>query len=410
MDLKYLRSVLIYLLSVAVSVFLIVYISYHLSGGASEDLTTAIAEVVTTQSTIDAEGYIMRNEQIVYSRSEGSVLCHFNDGEMVSVGDEIVSVYSGNEDVEARIAEIDAKIAILKKSSKNYGISDSVDTDIRSTYFDFLTSSSKGAMQSAGGDLDSLLVLLNRRRITVGAVSDFNSQIEALEKEKASLLLQMGELRDTVIAPCSGCFYSAVDGYEKIFSSSNAATMQLADFYKMTSSDSDGYIKHSAAGEAVGKMVVDSYWYLCFVMSNDNIRALERNNTYTVIFRDNDDAQIKMKLERIITVFGSEESVLLFGTRVTPEGFDFQRVQNVRVIAETCTGYKVPVTAVRYVDGKVGVYCLDVNRILFRTVDIIHETDGYYIAAINKEDGEALQIYDNIVTSGKNMYVGKFIE
>ena len=61
-----------------------------------------------------------------------------------------------------------------------------------------------------------------------------------------------------------------------------------------------------------------------------------------------------------------------------------------------------------------GVYIQIGNTIDFRYIDVILETDGYYVAAPQDIENDPdyrskLGLYDIMITGGKDLYVGKMI-
>ena len=85
MDSQYLRSVAKYVLSAVLSIVLIAYILYHLSGGFSPAVETMPATLVTRESTITVSVTLMRNETVLYAPVKGDISYLFQDGDKVAV-------------------------------------------------------------------------------------------------------------------------------------------------------------------------------------------------------------------------------------------------------------------------------------------------------------------------------------
>ena len=70
-----------------------------------------------------------------------------------------------------------------------------------------------------------------------------------------------------------------------------------------------------------------------------------------------------------------------------PEGFDFTRYQEFRLDVSSIEGYRVPKEAVVNVKDEetgekiIGVYILDASLVEFKRIEIIGESDGYYIVS-----------------------------
>ena len=121
-----------------------------------------------------------------------------------------------------------------------------------------------------------------------------------------------------------------------------------------------------------------------------------------------------MSLQRIVTSGEDDSIVLVFSTGNVPEGFNFLRKQSVEIVQQTYTGYRVPVSSVRIIDGKQGVFVKKGNLAVFKEIEPLVEIDGYFIVAQqDKQDddhSDKLAMYDLIITKGKNLYENKVIQ
>ena len=120
-----------------------------------------------------------------------------------------------------------------------------------------------------------------------------------------------------------------------------------------------------------------------------------------------------MYLYRILSDVGSDTSVLIFRTDILPEGFSYLRNQTVQVVKSSFTGYRVPVSAVRIVDGVKGVYILRGSKVLFRKIEPLFEYDGYLIVKERDESAADraswLAKNDFVIVKGKDLYDGKIV-
>ena len=57
------------------------------------------------------------------------------------------------------------------------------------------------------------------------------------------------------------------------------------------------------------------------------------------------------------------------------------------LLTETYTGIRIPVAALRVVDGKTGVYTLDGNVVHFKETKVLYEDEGMYICEMPMLDG-----------------------
>lgn len=419
MDLKYLKKIGIYIVSAIVSLLLIAYILYHLIESFGKEVEYTPAMVVTQNETIALDIYIMRSEQLLYSASTGEVGHVYADGTKVAVNTVVANIYGGGtSSISSRIMALDNKIAILEDSNMEDGISvydtAAIDARIDELYYTILDKTASGDLEYALRKKDELLTQLNKRQIIVNKVTSYDDRILSLEKQKLALTSQLDNITATVKSTASGYFYSTVDGYENLFSASRVDDMTIADFDEMIRAQPDDSLTDGSRGETVGKLVTDFTWYAACKVQKNMLRYFVEGNSYQIVFPFSSDTMLTLKLYRVISQTDLDDVVLVFSCGTMPDNFNFLRMQSVYLVKESYTGYKVPVSAVRMVNGEQGVYILDGNVVRFKKIDALYETDGYLVVAeqdiLNDEDyASKLGLYDMIITKGRGMYEGRIV-
>lgn len=416
MDKKYLKNIAVYLLSAILSILVIAYIVYHLVNSFSQDVETMAADIVTVSETYNADAYIFRNEKVLYSQNQGSINFLFDDGTMVRRGAAVANIYANTntEEIEAQVSELERQIAILENSgiAKDVTLTDSasVDAQIDSLYYTIQQKLNSGDIDYVLRRKDELLTLLNKRQLVLKAVGSFDSQLAELKSQKLSLTSSLGGSSETVSTDVSGYLYSDVDGYEDIFTLDAADTFSLEDFHGIINAEPD-----TGSQRAVGKIVTDYVWYIACEIPSVQQQYYKVGNSYTVRFPYSGDEEVPMELSRIVTSSEEDSIVLVFSTGSVPEGFNFLRKQSVEIVQQSYTGYRVPVSCVRILDGKQGVFIKTGNIATFREISPLVEIDGYFIVAeqdkVNDENyASKLGMYDLIIVKGKNLYENKIIQ
>ncbi|MBQ8577943.1 MAG: hypothetical protein IJ449_08315 [Clostridia bacterium] len=421
MDLKYLAGVLKYVLSTVFSIGLAVFLLYHIINGLTTDVETATIVYTTQEEVTEYDAYIFRGESLLYTSpgQAGSINFLCEDGTKVAVGQEICQVYAGStsEEDSVTLQELERKIKQLKNSNldENVSYSDTqlVDTTIFDSYYTLLSRMAEGSAGYAMAKSDDLISAMNQRLIITKHVENFDDQIAALEARRQALVTSSGTVAETVTTDRSGYYYADIDGFEEIFSSDKIDNLTLDEFDSLVSSAADMSLETNAeGGKNCGKIVTEYNWYIGVGITTEESRSYTEGYSYTIIFPYNSDVRISMILDRMILQADDDRVVLVFRTNSIPEHFSFLRRQSVQIVTDTCEGYKVPISAVRIVDGVQGVYILEGYTVQFRRIDALREIDGYFICRENdgsSEDADMLELYDHIITSGKNLYVGKII-
>ena len=418
MENKKLWNALKYFLLTLLCIGLVSYIIYHLVLSLDDSVQTVPTTLVTAEETVSQEGYIFRTEQIVYA-TPGSFSYHIDDGKRAAKGVALLDVYDSDTSAAAQteLKMLDRRITRLKNSNLQQGMQYSdttiIDNEISDLYYTILQKVRNGEMDFAVQKTADFVSSLNRRRIITGKIGDYNEQIAALEAQRDELVRQTGDVKETVYAKESGYFFSDIDGFENMFTTAKVSWMTPEEYDALIHAEADYSVSQGEDGTvAAGKLVTDFQWYLTAQVSLDQLRYYNEAQTYTVIFPYNSDKRISMRLEKILQSTDNDSIVLLLATRTNPEGFNYLRRQTIQIVREETSGYRVPISAVRMQDGVQGVYVLRGYEVVFKEIETILETDGYFIVKENDGTPESrgkLALNDQIIISGKNLYVGKIV-
>jgi len=227
-------------------------------------------------------------------------------------------------------------------------------------------------------------------------LSELKAQREAL------LAGQSTTLYNTV---SSGYFYgrSYVDGLEAVFSSKSLEDLTPEGLEELKDRDPVSM----PAAYAVGKMAYTSRWYLAISFSAGAEEVLDVGDAYVFLFPENADKELTLQCVEL-TAGATGEILAVFTSDEVPSDFRYLRVQAVEITVDTCTGYYVPETALHTVDGAEGVYIFKDSTVYFRKVLVLYRGDGYIIAREQGDLGkEYLNLYDIMVTYGKDLYEGR---
>jgi len=410
-----------YLVSIVISVVVIIYLGYHFINSFGTEMTTEYALQITENDMVEFDAYILRNETVVYSTVTGGIGYSYTDGTKVHTGATVASIYSGNADTgsetRSEIITLDREIELLRESNRTDGLSASdtstLDNRISDYYLTIRKSAEQGVYQNLPKRRDELLTLLNKRLIITGRVKDYNDAIQSLEYERELLTANLDSVSETVTAPVTGFFHSTLDGYENIFTGDLASDMSLQTFDNLMLAKPQEY-----PPTAIGKIATDFTWSIVLETTRDQLRYYNKGWSYRIAFPYNNDVMLTMRLTDVIAPDAEQRILLVFSCYEIPEDFSFRRMQPVNIVRSSHTGYKVPISAVRLMQDasgnqRMGVFILVGNVVDFRFIEVILESDGYYIVAPQDLDDPEyptkLALYDIIITGGKDLYVGKII-
>lgn len=411
------------ILRVLIILGLFFYVLYHLTNGFSAEMKTEIVKIYSEPVMIDVSGIVVRDETVINHSAGGAVSYRYENGARISKDAKVAVVYGSASDAEtvARVAEIDRNIDFLEELGKNNTISatDGITAarDISGMVLDVSARIANGDFGGAALYSDELVRTFIVKRIALGGGTDsINAQIDSLKAERVGLSKSLSGAVSTVTASVPGYFYDYADGAEGVFDYSRVTSVTPKDYKEAIEKIA------VASSDAVGKTVSLPKWYFVCELEKDDCVALKQGNKYSLLFGVN-EINIDMDLEAKNTV--GEETVLVFSTNRMPDEFDFGRNQDVSIISETVSGYRVPSSALRVVDSTVGVYIRSGNTVKFRVAEVIYESGAYSYISTESEGKtlyaadddvnndiycKGLSLYDNVIIGGsKDLSPGRIV-
>ncbi len=416
------KNIFIFLLML----FLVIYAGFQILPSFTEKIETENAMLVSVYESNQTNGYIFRDETVIPGDVFGTAVTLVKDGERVSKGQHFANVYSTEDyaDLQQQVNAIEDKIEVLEKSvvEVNSYVTDISKTDEEiGEYFDVIFKDvSEGNLSEIPSHEDSLLVSLNKRELIVSMMEGYETEIAALKTEKAYLENRINAVSKRLTASMSGYYYGDTDGYENIFTMDALSSLTLESFEQMTLSSVDSSVKN----DSFGKIVESFVWYVVCETQKDVAGSYEENKYYSLNFPSFSDDEVHMKLEKIIKSTSEKTALLVFRGNTAPEGFTYQRNQQVDIISNRYSGLAVPKEAIRIVKGQRGVYILNGDIVRFRLVDIIGENEDYYIVSAESSVLETddstdqtqqenktpyIALYDSVIVKGKNLFDGKIV-
>ena len=400
--------------AVVLCIAVFVYTVYHISSVFGEDIATISTGVSREARTVDGMGYIFRNETVLYSQNGGVADYIKKDGDKVSVGDSLATVYSsGSPSSKAIIRLLDDKIAILEKSvGSGYALADlpAVNDGISEAYYALAQAIATKDTGSISEQKDKLLMSMNCHSLLTDESSPVDDTLRTMREQREALISNSGSCVEEKSAD-SGFFYTYVDGYEQYFTADAAQSLTLAEYQRLTS---DGVSPDSAAASlAYGKLAENSRWYLAMKLSQISAELFEKGKEYRLLFVENANTVIPMTLVSFINDTENGGALAVFYTDRLPEGFVFSRSQSVSIEVSSISGIYVPKSAVHRGGGTYYVYILKGSVVFYRRIDVIYEGSDYYLSATEHTDTEGaeyLETNELLVIKGGNLFDGRILD
>lgn len=414
MDKKYLRKVLLVVAVMLIVITLIFSTVNFFFTSPESEIVTRFPTEETFDLSVECPAYVTRNEHVIECDiSARSVLYFYQSGEKVPKNSVLAYVYDGedNQDIIDRIYDNRDKIKHFESIISAYDMYTL--TELNDEIFK-LTNQINSFMSSNDTtelvDLENrLLLLIGVRDIKIGSdmtIAACHQKISDLNTEIDELISSMGTDYEVVTASMSGYFFRGTDGYENIVTPSSLESISCGEVV-------DLFDMETKTSSFVGK-IVDGYdWNSVCIIPASMISDFTIGNDYNIQITNESNLSISMTLSRVIYTYGEQRAALVFYSQQSPLMFEYSRFQFFDVVYDSYSGYAIPSTAVRYLDGVQGVYILYGYRVEFREIAPLYERDGVILVDANAKsssDYRILSYYDNIILKGLDLYVDKIID
>ena len=266
---------------------------------------------------------------------------------------------------------------------------------------------------------------LNERQIVTGKVSNFDARVQSLTAERDSLAAGRQTL-GTVTAPAAGVFISEVDGYESVFPYDSIQSLTADQYASLVQT------QVSPAPDAVGKICSEFKWYfVCTVSAEDALKFAE-GNAVTLRFPFAISDSVTAVVDAVNQTDLESPALIVMECYEMNEELASLRTETCEISVTQYSGIRVSQKAVHFAEvtktwedenGEEvtemrevkGVYVMHGSEIVFRQIVPLYSTSYYVICDPNPNEDELMtdgtvQLYDEIVVEGTDLYDGKVVK
>lgn len=398
------------LLLVLVALFLIVYVAYQVYQTVYSPITIEIARSYSAYDTIDIEATVIRDETVVDSSVNGYLYYVCEDGDRVAKNGTIAYIYASQKDAMDRqqISRLDAEIAALEETPTQ-GSAGMMSLELlgkqrRTLLSQLIEDGGKLSYHDLAAKRASLLALTNKWQVIVGKEKDFSGRIAALKQQREDLARSSGQVKGTVTSPIAGYFVSQVDGYENSLSYHKITAMTVADVQRIQSNTA------TVSGSSVGKIVGDYQWYFVCVLSAEEAGKLSVDQNLTILLPFVSSTAVPVTVAALNHDRDGNVAAAFRCSYMSDRLASIRR-EEVAIRVREYAGLYVRDAALRFNDAQEpGVYIRVGDTIYFRKVEVVyHDENGRFSVCKQRDEKDYLQLYDDVVVSGRGLYDGKII-
>lgn len=400
------------LLTAVLSLLLIVYVGYQGYCALYNPIRTTRAYSGTYEDVIKTDCFVLHEETVIdsaaSSKSSGVIDYVREDGENVAKGGEVAAVYKTEQDAAShrKIKNLQEQIEIYENMGDSSNAStidiDVLNSEIQTSFLELSKAADSSDVSRIEQKKADMLSLLNKKQLATGEISNFDAQIAELKKQLSELSSKSGDKISSITAPEAGYFVSSVDGYENAYKYSEALSITASDVRKLLD------LKATGDEDAVGK-IISSYesYIVCTVGTNDAYK-LHVGESVQMRFLLSSQAPLKVTVAAMNK--SSSGVAVVFKCPTMSSTLATIRKQTVEIVVDKFTGIKVLNDDIHVVNGEKGVFVRSGDIVKFKKIDPIYSGAGYTVCAINASDDDYLQIYDEVIENGDDLYDGKIIK
>lgn len=420
---------------IVLTVLIITYVIYLVYVTNFKQVKTISAKETIAYDAINCEGFIIHDETLISYDGSGVISYTVGDGDKVSVNEPVAGVFDSvdsagtKQEAERLKKKIDSLKLLQSNSDTITKTPDVLDKNIRSSLIKANSQVNMGWISEAGLCADDVLYYINERQIVTGRAADFTEKINQLEAKYKELeaKLKKGRKSKDIRSPATGYFASGADGYENLF--------KVADLENIMPDDmKPENIKPAAVGEnVIGKTIEGVYWYAACPVSAENAIKVKNAGTLKMDIPMVSSDKIDVELVSINQKTKSSDAVVILrGTYMNDEMASLRK-GSFSIILRTYDGIYIPKSAVhngeftRTVEDKdgnekketktlTGAYVRIGNEVAFREIVPLYSGENFVISKLVPKPEEyfskkvgVVQVYDEIIVEGANLYDGKII-
>lgn len=429
------RSVIVKkIIMVIITLLVIAYVIFQVSRASFTQVKTVTAKDTIAYDSFTADCYVVRDETMIEYSGDGIISYNNDNGAKVSVNETVAGVFENadsagkKKDIEHLKSQIE-ELEWLQKNVENITQSpDELDKAIGNNLVEANQTLNKGDLSGVNNNTERILYYINERQLVTGKTTDYNERIDKLKKKLDELEKSSAKQKKSmeIKSPVTGYFVGSADGYENIIKTSQLSSIKPEDI------EGDAISPINVPSKVVGKTINGVYWYVLCKVTPDEILKLKNASSLRLDIPVVSSQKINVELYSINQEDRNSDGVAIFrGTLMNDEMASFRRGE-ISVIIDEYSGISIPKSAVHDLeitnikednDGNVtteskvvtGVYVKLGNSVSFREIFPIYSGENVVVSEVNKnlepfsKDFGKLEVYDEIIVEGANLYDGKII-
>lgn len=411
------------LAGILLSLFAVFFFGYQIYQFTYTPYDTEIAYDFLYTDEAEINGVVIKEEQVIDQSSSGVVKYEYSDSQKVSAGSVVASVYATEKDLEnddlinhkkaqlSLLQDLEAERNVITSGAQN------VVSNIKREQVDVIKNLTANDFRSMQDSSSSFLLQLLRQQMLLNPENSYAEQIAALQSEIDSLSGNTG-LQAEITAPVAGYFTGEIDGYEQFVTQDALNHLSLEEVSALVSQTQPLFEENK-----IGKIITSTQWHFLGLIPTRDLTKIEQGDKVSMVFPSSPSYKVTATVEQIGLYTEEDYSVILLKSNIMNEQIIDLRMEKPYIILGSGRGLRVPKQALRIQEveetdeegntkkvSQPGVFVTNGEIIKFKKVDIAFESEEYIISSMNEDDKSYLQLYDEIILGGKDLYDNKPIK
>lgn len=400
-------------------VFLILYIPSLWNWVYGTNISTDIIREGIIEISINAESYIVRDEEVLKSQFEGKYIPEVAEGERVPANFRVATIL---KKTAVRILEEleDKNRSILKtqneeKDALNIFSEDAqkIDDKIKVKINMLIDEVNQNTLATSKQFKSQIDELAEKKIAIMGGNNVNNAFLNQLKKERDGLQEQVNLNTRDVISETPGIISYTIDNYESVLTPKaiDKLTPKFLETIKITT-PTDIKNNDVNAEKAFARIIKGNEYYIVVVLDSDKAESFNKGDKLSIRINE-----IGKKLDECYISYKSEEIdkkniIAIKIDRYMNETSHLRKI-NIDLIQNFHQGLKVPLKSLKYVDeesGKARIVMVESNYAITREVVITGKNNEFAIIN-NPEDSpkKHLSLYDTYIINPENIEEGQII-
>ena len=422
--------------AVVLAFLVLLYVGYQAYQATHQSIRTETAMYGEVSDVLQVQGFILRNETVIDESYSGVLSYRVADGSRISRGGVIADIFSNESDAASQreLDQLDQEIENLQSLSQTANFYVANPSMLGDQIYSALEGISQlvnendfSGLNTQKGELQNALI---RRQLITGEESaeDYSQRISQLQSQRDTLASQTGSATGSILAPEAGYFISTVDGLENVMDISQVESITVAQAEELLE-------QQPSSIDAVGKICQDFNWYAVCVFDEDDMVRFEGVEDVYLDIPFASTEQIPAKVLARNSDGESGKTAVVFQCSTMDADIAAVRNEAIQVTVNTYSGVLVNERAIRFADVEYtttdeagntvtqvqenvkGVYVLYGGQLEFVQVFTDQTVNGYAICRTDLTEEEqsmlvtdsTIQLYDQVVVEGTDLYDGKIV-